>query len=286
MPTVLRRPGPPLLLALLGALALALVGAATYLVPLGRARDSAALEGFAALDRPRLNPWLDLVAHLADPGPYALIGLALIAVALARRRPRLAVTVAVLLVLTGATTATLKHAFASPRFEDWIAWPIADASWPSGHATASMTLALLGILVSPARLRPLAAVVGGGFALAVSYAILALRWHLPSDVLGGYLVAGTWIMAALAALNAAERRWPARRPPVDERPPGRADVVAALAVAAAAALGAVAVALRRPDAVASFVDEHTTFVAVAAAIAVLGISLATGLAAGLRTPAR
>jgi len=41
---------------------------------------------------------------------------------------------------------------------------------------------------------------------------LILAWHMPSDVLGGYLVAALWTALAVAALRAADRRWPARVP--------------------------------------------------------------------------
>lgn len=281
---MLRRPGPPLALAALGAVALAITGVLTYVVPAARVQDNAALQGFVALNRPRLTPWLDFVAHLANPGPYALIGLALFGVALGRRRFRVAVAVPIVLVATGATTELLKHAFASPRLDAWLPWQIADASWPSGHATASMTLALLAILVSPQRLRPVVAVVGGGFALAIGYAVLALHWHFPSDVFGGFLVAGTYTLLAIAAVNAAERRWPTH-PPAEEAP-RRIDVTAALGLALLGALAAVAMALQRPEAVADFARGHTTFVAVAAVIAALGLSLTALVAAGTRAPMR
>lgn len=281
---MLRRPGPPFALAALGAVALAITGVLTYVVPAGRAQDNVALQGFVALDRPRLNPLLNAVADLANPGPYALIGLALFAVALARRRYRVAVAVPVLLVITGATTQALKHAFASPRLDAWLPWEIADASWPSGHATAAMTLALIAILVSPQRARPVVAVVGGAFALAVSYAILALHWHFPSDVLGGFLVAGTYTLLAIGALNVAEHRRPSRQPPEDAV--RSADVAAALGLALFGAAAAVGLALSRPDVVADFARTHTTFVAVAAVIAALGLSLTALVAAGTRTPAR
>jgi membrane-associated phospholipid phosphatase len=79
---------------------------------------------------------------------------------------------------------------------------IASASWPSGHSTAAAALVLCAVLVSPARLRPLVAVLGGLFALAVGSALLILAWHMPSDVLGGYFLAALWFALALAVLRA------------------------------------------------------------------------------------
>jgi membrane-associated phospholipid phosphatase len=51
-------------------------------------------------------------------------------------------------------------------------------------------------------------VLGAVFALMVGCALLILAWHMPSDVLGGYLTAALWMALAVAGLRAAERRWP------------------------------------------------------------------------------
>src|SRR4051812_30123328 len=171
---MLRRPGPPLALAVACAVALALTGALAKLVPVTRARDAQTLDGFLGLNKPRLTPVLDHVAHLADPAPYALTALLLALVALARGRRRSALAIPLVFVLTGMTTELLKHVVASPRVDEWLgsAPQIAAASWPSGHATAAMTMALCAVLAAPPRLRPTVAAVGGAFAVAVAYAIL------------------------------------------------------------------------------------------------------------------
>ena len=70
---------------------------------------------------------------------------------------------------------------------------------------------LCAVLVAPARLRPLVASIGALYAVAVGFALLILAWHMPSDVLGGYLMATLWAALAVAALRAAERRWPTAR---------------------------------------------------------------------------
>ena len=88
---------------------------------------------------------------------------------------------------------------------------IGPASWPSGHSTAALALVLCAVLVTPARLRPVVAAVGGVFAVAVGCSLLILAWHMPSDVLGGYVVATLWMALAVAALRLAERRWPTRQ---------------------------------------------------------------------------
>ena len=140
----------------------------------------------AIFDRTRLAPLLLHVAHIANPGPYALIGLALIVTAIARQRGRVALAIAVILIGSEVTTQLLKPLLAHPRPQEWLGTgQIAAASWPSGHATAAMALALCAILAVPARWRPAAASAGGLFSIAVAYAILSLGWHFPSDVFGG-----------------------------------------------------------------------------------------------------
>ena len=278
---MVRTPRRPLLIAGACLAGLAVTGVLAYLVPVAHEGDTATLEGFAALNRPRLTPLLDHVAHLCDPVSYGLIGLSLVMVALARHRPRVAVLVAGLLVATGWTTESLKPLLASPRYDE-LPGPgaIAAASWPSGHATAAMTLALCAVLVVPARLRPTAAAVGAGFAVAVSYAILALGWHFPSDVFGGFLVAATWTSLGVAGLMALERRRPTRAR--SDAPARAVDALVPLGIGGAAVAAALHTALARPDQTGQFAAEHTTFVAGAAGIAALAVVLALGLARNVR----
>jgi membrane-associated phospholipid phosphatase len=280
---MLRRPGPPLLLATLTAIALAITGVLAKLVGTTRVGDARALDGFVDLNSPRLTPALDTIAHLADPLPYALTGLALAAIALARGRARVAVAIPLLFVVSGATTQALKQLLAAPRFDEWLGTSqIAAASWPSGHSTAAMTMALCAVLVAPPRLRPTVAAVGGAFAVAVAYAILTLAWHFPSDVFGGYLVAATYVLLAVSAIAFSERRWPSRRGvEAGGRP---VDVVPALGIALAGAGMAAGVVLARPRALLDFAGTHTTFVAGALAIAALAAVLAGVIGAGLRNP--
>src|SRR3954462_14813627 len=106
---MLRRPGPPLRLAVACALVLALTGVLAKLVPITQQGDARTLNGFVGLNAPRLTGLLDRIAHLADPAPYALCGLALSLLALVRGRWRVALAIPVLLVATGATTESLKH---------------------------------------------------------------------------------------------------------------------------------------------------------------------------------
>jgi membrane-associated phospholipid phosphatase len=231
-------------------------------------RDAAMLHGFTALDRPSVHDAVLVLAHLADPLPYAAVGLALIAVAVARGLLWRAGAVAALLVVTGASTQLAKHALAQPRFEAWLGHDqVSATAWPSGHSTAAMTLALCAVLVAPPALRLLVAVCGGAFAAGVGYAVLVLAWHFPSDVLGGFLMAGMWTALAIAGLRAVEA--PAERPALPRAGLG--------GVAAAAVAAAVVLALPR-DPVVLYAAERPTLVAGALVIAALAAALSAGLA--------
>ncbi|MCW2993790.1 MAG: phosphatase family protein [Conexibacter sp.] len=278
---MLRRPGPPLLLAALTATCLALTGVLAKLVPLTKQGDARTLDGFVDLNAPHLTRALNAIAHSADPRPYALTGAVLALVALARGRWRVAAAVPLIFVLTGTTTEALKHLLAAPRFDEWLGYSqIAAASWPSGHSTAAMTMALCAVIVAPPRARPTVAALGGAFALAVAYSILTLGWHFPSDVFGGYLVAGTYVLLAISAISASERRWPSRRGvEAGSRP---VDLVPALGVALIGAGAAAGVALARPRALLEYAAVHTTFVVGALAIAGLATAMAVVMATGFR----
>ncbi|HEY5143026.1 MAG TPA: phosphatase PAP2 family protein [Solirubrobacteraceae bacterium] len=234
-------------------------------LPALQARDLVAARGFRELGGPRTDPILTAVAHIVDPHPYVLIGAALAALAFMRRRPRSALAILVLLPLTGATTEILKHALHAP-----LASP---GEFPSGHATASMTLALCAVLAAPQRLRPITAVLGAAFAVGVSYSIIALDWHSPTDIIGGFLVAAAWAAAVLGVLLLGERRTAGVAAPA----PGSRD----LAVAGGAALAGVlvagaALAVRTGDLPAVALTHATAAVAAAViATAALGLAAAT-----------
>jgi membrane-associated phospholipid phosphatase len=187
------------------ALGLVVVGVLALASDAGHARDSVILHGFSGLYRRRLDPAIAITARLSDPLPYTLLGLLCVGIAVRRRRTHRAVAIGSVLILTGAMAQALKHVLAQPRFADWLGGgQLDDASWPSGHATAAMTLALCAIVAVPPAWRAATALVGGTGAVAVAYATLALTWHYPSDVLAGFLLAALGVSAALAILAPME----------------------------------------------------------------------------------
>lgn len=199
----------PLALAGVLAAALALVWVLAELVPAIQLRDAIALNHFTLLSRPHVDGPANFLLHLLDPTQFILWGVALIAIALARERPRVALAVLAVMCLAPFTSETLKPLLAHPHAQVGFVH-IGAASWPSGHSTAALALVLSAVLVAPPRLRGLVAGVGAVLAAAVGCSLLILAWHMPSDVIGGYLVAALWMSLAVAALRAADRRWPPR----------------------------------------------------------------------------
>jgi membrane-associated phospholipid phosphatase len=228
-----------------------------YFVGPTRRLDAAALQGFEALQGQGINGLAAAASDLCDPFPYVLFVAAVVATALFTSGPKTAVAASILLVGANVSSQLLKPALAHHRDTSWQAIDtIHDAAYPSGHATAAMALSLAAVMVVAPRYRPLAAALGALFTIAVSFSVITLTWHFPSDVVGGYLLASGWCLVGLAALGTKEVR--------------RTDIRPALAITAVTAAVVGAAALASDPA---FVDRHTASVAVAAAIATAATAL-------------
>jgi membrane-associated phospholipid phosphatase len=281
-----RRPANALTAAFVCLVGLVLTGVTALILPVARLHDSATLQGFAQLRGTRLDVLANGIAHTVDPLPYAVLGVLMAVVALIRGRPRVAVAVPVAMVVASATTELLKPLVGHPRVSEWLGSgaDTSVASWPSGHATAAMMVALAAVLVAPRGVRPLVALLGTGLAIGVSYSILVLGWHFPSDVLGGFLVAGGAISLTLAALWWAESRWPERtgRRAVGRVAAGAGDLLAPAAILALSAGAAIGLVAMRGHVLAAYSASHLSFVAGAVTIAGLAGALATAMAFALR----
>jgi membrane-associated phospholipid phosphatase len=206
-----RRPGAggALGVAALCALGLAAVWMVAQLVPAAQLRDALTLRDFTLLSHPHVDQVANLLIGLLDPPLFIFWSVVLVGVALARGRPRVALAVGLVMALAPLTAEALKPLLAHPHAHVATVH-VGPASWPSGHSTAALAVVLCAVLVAPARRRALVAALGALFALGVGCSLLILAWHMPSDVLGGYLVAMLWMALAIASLRFAERRWPRR----------------------------------------------------------------------------
>ncbi len=259
----------------LGAFVLLLFAA--YKLPYAANLDATALHGLAALRGPVATPIAVAASHLADPLSVVGILAALLVLGRVWERERQAVAAAALVIMAIVTAEGLKLLLAHPRVGGVVGYDqVGTAAFPSGHATASVAVALATVLVVPPRIRPFVAVAAAAYAIAVCMSILVLVWHFPSDVFGGMLVASFYFSLAVAALRAERQELSG---PMDRLSPGlrpprrwREGLVAVATVVAIAALA-------RAGDLAAFAADHTAATAVAIAVTVCAASLVA--AAGL-----
>ena len=207
-----------------------------------------------------------VIAHLADPLPLLFFLAAIAAAGLyLGRGERVLAGIAVVGCATVASQL-LKALLAHPRIQP-LYLSMEDASLPSGHATAAMSLAVAAVLIAPKSLRVPTAALGAFFALAVGISVVLLGWHYPSDVFAGYLVAVGIGLIALAILRVRESEEAG-----DERAGRSARPAAGLALATLAG-AVIAVGSVRADDLAGYARDHTLGMGTAVAIAATAVAL-------------
>lgn len=191
------------------AAAAALAAIAVYLLVVrtywGQKLDEYAFAGrdvISDLRAGQANEFLGVVSV----GSILLVTVLIAAVAFARRRPRLALLAGASIVAAVVSTEILKLVLLErpilvPSFLNDH-----NNTYPSGHATIGMAVALATLLVVPARLRAVTAFGAAAFGSAFGIAVVAAGWHRPSDVVGAYLVC----LAAGALAAALSRAFPDR----------------------------------------------------------------------------
>ncbi|MGH2980775.1 MAG: phosphatase PAP2 family protein [Solirubrobacterales bacterium] len=269
------------------ALLAAVLVAAYYVGPLAR-WDATAVAGLRALSDDHRSIWLisHAIALTANIEPVLLTLGVLCVAGVAWGRQRQVAGAVALVAAAGIATWLLKIAAAHPRYQPVLSPDQLDPiAFPSGHATAAMSLSLAAVIVVPGRWRRLAGILGAGYALTVAIALMVAGWHFPSDVLGGFLIAGSLGMVVLAALRAAEGGGE-RVDPVQQEGQfafGSFGVRPLELLVTAIALGVGALALTRADELASYAASHTTAVLAAVAVAAGAAGVVYGVAAELET---
>ena len=192
-------------LAALGTIAFATVGV-IYLLSAQTARGQEIENALFDARREELyrgpSTAIEILATVSVWSLVAAIA-AVMAVALARGRPRLALGAGAVIGVSIVTTEVLKLVvLPRPRLDpDAPPWHLANV-FPSGHTTIGMATAVAFLLVVPYRWRGPAAVSGAVYAAALAASTLEAGWHRTSDALGAiFLVAGLalWACAALVA---------------------------------------------------------------------------------------
>jgi membrane-associated phospholipid phosphatase len=201
----------PLYIAGACAVAFVLTWVVAALLPPTHFKDAVALHDLTLLRGAWLGQLAEALLEPFDPFLYALWSMLLVLVALMRARARVALAVAVVLLTAPALAEALKPVLAHQHAAVEGRTPVGPASWPSGHATAVTVLVMCAVLVAPRRLRPALAVLGAIFIALVGFSVVVLALHMPSDVLGGYLLGTLCVALAIAALRVDEASAGVRR---------------------------------------------------------------------------
>src|SRR5690606_26638703 len=155
--------------------------AAVYLAGIHTTTGQSAEETVLAASRFSYDPPLLALVTV----PNLLVTIVVIAgLALLRRRWPAAIAAVAIIGVSSVLAQALKH--------DLLDRPallsIGENTFPSGHMTAFAAVAFALLLVVPARIRPVVAVVGALGLSVVGALLLRFGWHRPSDVFGAILL--------------------------------------------------------------------------------------------------
>lgn len=199
--------------------ALVLLALVAYGIDPAQRLDADLLSRFAVHRDSELGTLAHALVWLGDPLPLlAMLALAC-GIALWRRRPLDAAAAVIVVAGANLTTQVLKVLLAHPRFQPVLGeHQLSSIAFPSGHATAVTSIAIAFAFVAPPKLRPAVVAAGACAVAAVGCSVLVLRWHFPSDVVGGILVASGWGFAVLAGRRTVEGGGSSQRAQVSSRP--------------------------------------------------------------------
>lgn len=190
---------------------------------LGQKLDDAAFRG-SVIGRTQLWRAAEPVLDIIDEAFIVLVVSAAVAIAVFRRRWRLALHVAILVGGANITTQVLKRLVLDrPSFVDSI-----DNSLPSGHTTVAASAAVAMVFVVPRVLKPTAALIGAAYTALTGVSTMIGGWHRPSDVVAAIAVVLLW--SGVAVLFGAEE--PQRQSSTPVVRTGTTVVIALLATAA------------------------------------------------------
>lgn len=216
LPVPLRRPAA--CVAVVAVVAVAAIGL-RYEGLTSSTRTDRQLDRLVSISTPDTNQVFVLIRTLGNPLPVIMMAGLLIVLALATGRRRLAVLALAGPGLTGVATTVLK--------------PLVDRTldghpvYPSGHAGALTSLAIVAALLLVAMLRPsagsgmllvsLIALAAGG---VMAVALTVLNNHYPTDTIGGFCTAVAIVLGVALLLDglADARLHALSRVPAGRRP--------------------------------------------------------------------
>lgn len=180
-----------LVLATLGTAAFGVV-AAIYMVSAQTARGQRVENVLIGARRRELaGSAVSATEALATVSVWSLAAtiVAVMVVALARGRPRLALGAGAVIACSILTTEVLKKVvLPRPALDPDAPSGLVANIFPSGHTTIGMATAVAFVLVVPYRLRGVAALAGGFYAAGLAAATLEAGWHRTSDAVGAIVL--------------------------------------------------------------------------------------------------
>ena len=179
------------LLACIGGFVLVLV-LAYWVGPLERL-DRSVLDALSTPTDTLVNEVAYVGFQVVDFRPtWVAVGAIATLIGLVQGRARDAIFAALLVAGTGGLVLALKALLAHPRYQpipvgsDAYPW---QEAFPSGHSAGSLAMSLAFLTVVPLSWRKPTSVIGLVFTLYISFGVLVLNYHYPSDVLAGWLLA-------------------------------------------------------------------------------------------------
>lgn len=147
-----------------------------------------------AMANPTLDQWVPFFTRLGGFGGGAIWGTLIGVVLLIQRQWRSFLYLFVTLGGAIVINRVAKTFFHRLRPSLWTSLaPETNFAFPSGHASTSMTIvAILIVLTWGTRYFWLSAFAGAGFVLGIGWTRLYLGVHFPSDILAGWLISLAW----------------------------------------------------------------------------------------------
>ncbi|CAN5176625.1 hypothetical protein BH09ACT1_BH09ACT1_23410 [soil metagenome] len=141
--------------------------------------------------------------------PDLFFGLvAVVTIALVRRRKDAALRAFLVLALSNLATQLFKYRLLSrPNLSDLLK----DNTFPSGHTTAYLSVMLAFLFVVPTRFRPAVSVFGAVVTAAAAVELMNYGWHRLSDIVGAVLLVLTIASLAVAIIRPSSVSAPSER---------------------------------------------------------------------------